>query len=220
VTAVLNLLAAETEAVARAAEALAAGSVVAIPTDTVYGLAVDPQHPRAVNRLFALKERPHDVALPLLVGSDAQVAAVAGRLEGAAEDLAGRYWPGPLTLVVRRRAGLTFDLGGPPAARKTVGIRWPAHPTVQALCRAAGPLAVTSANLHGAPPATTALEVLDEFGGADELALILDGGACVGVPSTVVECRGLTSECLREGAIDWKDILEQASGGSSPGPAG
>jgi L-threonylcarbamoyladenylate synthase len=219
VTAVLIPLAAETEAVALAAEALAAGSVVAIPTDTVYGLAVDPWHPRAVKRLFALKERPLDVALPLLVGSDAQVADVAGRLEGVAEDLAGRYWPGPLTLVVPRRTGLTIDLGGPPGARKTVGIRWPDHSTVQGLCRATGPLAVTSANLHRAPPATSALEVLDAFGGSDELALILDGGACRGSPSTVVECRGLDATCLREGAIDWTEILGEAGGGSSPGPA-
>ena len=139
-----------------AAEALADGAVVAVPTDTVYGLAVDPAQPEAVARLFALKGRPADVPLPILVAGPEQVAMVAGELEPAARHLADRYWPGPLTLVVPRRPGFTVDLGGPPAARQTVGVRRPDHPVVVALCELLGPLAVTSANLHGAPPATTA----------------------------------------------------------------
>ena len=93
------------EAVALAAEALADGSVVAVPTDTVYGLAVDPSRPEAVELLFALKERPADVALPVLVAGPDQVEALTGPLETAAQDLAGRFWPGPLTVVVPRRPG-------------------------------------------------------------------------------------------------------------------
>jgi len=184
-----------------AAAALVDGDVVAVPTDTVYGLAADPTQPEAVARLFALKGRPEDVPLPVLVAGPEQLALVAGGLEVAAAELAARFWPGPLTLVVPRRAEFTVDLGGPPAARQTVGVRRPDHPVVVALCELLGPLAVTSANRHGAAPATTPDQVAAAFAGADGLAYILDGGTCDGTPSTVVECRGPVSRCLREGAI-------------------
>ena len=114
----------------QAAAALADGAVVAVPTDTVYGLAVDPAQPEAVERLFALKGRPADVPLPILVAGPEQVAQVAGTLEAAARPLAERYWPGPLTLVVPRRPGFTVDLGGPvrrparPSACAGPTIRW------------------------------------------------------------------------------------------------
>ena len=189
-----------------AAEALADGAIVAVPTDTVYGLAVDPSQPEAVRRLFELKGRPADVPLPVLVAGAEQVALVAGRLESAAQHLADRFWPGPLTLVVPRRRGFTVDLGGPPAARQTVGVRRPRHAVVVSLCELLGPLAVTSANLHGAPPATTADEVVRVFAVSEQPRLVLDGGTCDGVPSTVVECRGPASRCLREGALRWADL--------------
>ena len=186
-----------------------------MPTDTVYGLAVDPSQPEAVARLFALKGRPAEVPLPVLVAGSEQVALVAGRLGPAARHLADHHWPGPLTLVVPRRRGFTVDLGGPPAARQTVGVRRPDHPVVVALCDLLGPLAVTSANLHGASPATTAAGVVAEFAGADQPEVVLDGGTCDGVPSTVVECRGPASRCLREGALAWADLH-----GDGPGPSG
>jgi L-threonylcarbamoyladenylate synthase len=200
------LLASAPGALREAAEALADGWVVAVPTDTVYGLAVDPSQPEAVARLFALKGRPAEVPLPVLASGPEQVALVAGHLGPAAQHLADNYWPGPLTLVVPRRRGFTVDLGGPPAARQTVGVRWPAHPVIVALCDLLGPLAVTSANLHGATPATTADEVVRDFAAADQPELVLDGGTCDGVPSTVVECRGPASRCLREGALAWADL--------------
>jgi L-threonylcarbamoyladenylate synthase len=192
--------------VAAAIEALGAGQVVGVPTDTVYGLAVDPSVPGAVDRLFALKGRPREVPLPVLVASDDQVDAVAGSLGMAARHLADRYWPGALTLVVPRAPGFTVDLGGPPAARMTVGVRWPDHPSIDQLCRAIGPLAVTSANRHGAPPATTAAEVLAELSDAGHPVVVLDGGRCAGAPSTVVECRGPATRCLREGAVPWREM--------------
>lgn len=198
------------DGLAVAVQALAGGSVVAIPTDTVYGLAVVPSLSEAVDRLFGLKERPRDVAVPVLVATWRDVGAVAGQLEGAAEQLAVRYWPGPLTLVVPRSDEFSADLGGLPTGRTTVGVRWPAHPVVGRLCRKLGPLAVTSANLHGDPPASTAAEVAAAFSGTDALGVILDGGPCRGVPSTVVECRGPTTRCLREGSIPWDDIVESA----------
>ncbi len=206
----------DAESLALAVSALRAGAVVAVPTDTVYGLAVDPAQVAAVASLFALKERPSEVALPVLVDGREQVAAVAGPLDSAAEHLAGRYWPGPLTLVVPRRRTFTIDLGGPPSARRTVGVRWPDHPVVRALCRQLGPLAVTSANLHGVPPATRAEDVARIFAGQDELAVILDGGVCDGTPSTVVECRGPALHCLREGSIPWRELMVGPPGG--PGP--
>jgi L-threonylcarbamoyladenylate synthase len=187
-------------------DALRLGKVVAIPTDTVYGLAVDPTRPEAVARLFALKERPTRVALPVLVGSWDQVGALCGPLTPPARGLADRYWPGPLTLVVPRSPAFVADLGGDPDHASTVGIRWPDHRIVQTLCDELGPLAVTSANRHGRPPATTARAVAEEFEGADPLAVILDGGVCDGEPSTVVECLGGEIRCLREGAIPWSEL--------------
>lgn len=187
----------------QAAEALADGHIVAVPTDTVYGLAADPTQPEAVARLFELKGRPDDVPLPVLVAGPEQVSQVAGELDLAAAELAARFWPGPLTLVVPRRPTFTVDLGGPTSARQTVGVRRPDHPVVVALCELLGPLAVTSANLHGAPPATSASDVAETFAGSIQPMVILDGGRCDGVPSTVVECRGPASRCLREGALAW-----------------
>ncbi len=201
---------------AAAAEALAAGSVVAVPTDTVYGLAVLPSVAGTVERLFLLKGRPKDVAVPMLVATWHQAEEVAGPWSGPAEQLAVRYWPGPLTLVVHRADGFSADLGGPATARKTVGVRWPDHPVVGRLGRELGPLAVTSANLHGSPPASTADEVAAVFSGLEGLALILDGGTCDGLPSTVVECLGPDIRCLREGAIRWDEIVEPPLGESPP----
>jgi tRNA threonylcarbamoyl adenosine modification protein (Sua5/YciO/YrdC/YwlC family) len=214
--------ASEQGGLATAIQALGNGSVVALPTDTVYGLAVLPSVASAVDRLFALKERPKDVPLPVLVASWPEVDDLAGPLDTAAELLAARFWPGPLTLVVPRRLGFDTDLGGPRSARRTIGVRWPDHPVVDSLCRQLGPLVVTSANLHGSPPATTASEVADVFSGhvgAEAPAVILDGGLCNGLPSTVVECRGPATRCLREGAIPWSEIAEVPRGRSA-GSAG
>ena len=205
-------------AVREAAAVLARGAVVALPTDTVYGLAVDPTQPEAVERLFACKGRPADVPVPILVAGREQVALVSGQLEAAAQAMADRFWPGPLTLVVPRRLEFNVDLGGPDSARRTVGVRRPDHPLVVALCELLGPLAVSSANRHGAPPATTATEVVGAFIGLDQPEMILDGGTCDGVPSTVVECRGTASRCLREGALPWSVLRgpDGPAGGGHP----
>ncbi len=189
-----------------ALEVLAAGGVVALPTDTVYGLAALPTDPHAVAALFAVKARPVDVALPVLVGALAQVPEVAAPLAGAAAALARRWWPGPLTLVVRRARGLDVDLGGPPDRARTVGVRWPDHGFVAEVCRRAGPLAVTSANRHGAPPCTTARDVVAAFVGGRQPDLVVDGGTCDGVPSTVVDATGATPRCLRHGALAWGEL--------------
>ena len=184
-----------------ALQALEAGRVVALPTDTVYGLGVDPFRPGASDRLFAIKRRPRTVDLPLLVAGADQVLTVATAVPPIAARLMGRYWPGPLTLVVPRRPDLAADLGDDEA---TVGVRCPDHEVPLMLCRRRGPLATTSANLHGQPTLTTAAEVEAALGEA--LAAVLDGGPCTGEPSTVVDCTGEAPKCLREGRIPWTEI--------------
>ena len=184
-----------------ALQALEAGRVVALPTDTVYGLGVDPFRPGASDRLFAIKRRPRTVDLPLLVAGADQVLTVATAVPPIAARLMGRYWPGPLTLVLPRRPDLAADLGDDEA---TVGVRCPDHEVPLMLCRRRGPLATTSANLHGQPTLTTAAEVEAALGEA--LAVVLDGGPCAGEPSTVVDCTGEAPKCLREGRIPWTEI--------------
>ncbi len=186
-----------------AARALSAGAVVAVPTDTVYGLAADPSRPGATALLFALKDRPGDVALPVLVADGAQARHLVDP-EGwtpALDRLVQEFWPGALTVVARRRAGLVWDLGGDAG---TIGLRCPAADVVRRLCRVVGPLAATSANPHGQAPLTTAQDVVACFG-ADQP--VLDGGTCGEPPSTVVDLTGDTPRCLRAGAIGWDEIL-------------
>ena len=186
-----------------AAEALAAGRPVVLPTDTVYGVAVEPTRPGATDRLFAVKERPRTAALPLLVASVDQAVALSGDLPSTALALAETFWPGGLTLVVPRRPGLDLDLGGEDDA--TVGLRLPDHPVPVALAERVGPLAATSANLHGRPTPPTAYEVAAELRGAVEV--VLDGGRCAGAPSTVVACTVEDVTVLREGRIPTAEVL-------------
>lgn len=178
--------------------ALRAGRVVAVPTDTVYGVAALLDHAPA---LFAVKQRPRDVPLPVLVADESQLrGVVAFPLPDAAAVLVDRWWPGPLTIVVDRDPTFTVDLGGSGDAATTVGVRCPASDLVRSLCRAVGPLAVTSANLHGRPTPPDAPGVATELG--DAVAVVVDGGICEGVPSTVVR---VTADgavtVLRRGAI-------------------
>ena len=186
-------------------EALAAGRVVAVPTDTVYGLAADPRVPGAVDRVFALKQRPEQVQLPVLI-ADPTAAADLAEVPVAAQRLVARYWPGPLTLVMPRRPGVGFDLGGD---RATIGLRCPAKALLRGLLRRTGPLAVTSANRHGEPPLHTADEVRRQFGAG---LLVLDGGTCNGRPSTVVSLVDPEMRCLREGALSLGELEAAAAG--------
>lgn len=178
--------------------ALEAGLPVVVPTDTVYGLAVDPSRPGATDRLFAIKQRPTEAALPVLAADVDQALGLAGDVPASALVLADRFWPGGLTLVVPRRPGLGYDLGGIDDA--TIGVRVPDHDVVRSLARRVGPLAATSANLHGRPTPETAAGVVAELG--DRVAVVLDGGVCAGAPSTVVACAVDGSVAvLREGRI-------------------
>lgn len=188
-----------------ALRALASAQVIGLPTDTVYGLAAEPFSTGAADRLFLLKRRPREVDLPVLVADEEQALALATAVPASARRLMERFWPGALTMVLPRRPDLGADLGTDEA---TVGVRCPAHPVPRALCRARGPIATTSANLHGEPTATTAAEVEAIFG--DTVAVVLDGGPCAGAPSTVVDCTGEEPKLLREGRLPWADVLAAA----------
>lgn len=191
---------------ARAAQALAAGMVVAVPTDTVYGLAVDPRHDGAAESLFALKRRPELLALPVLIADPEQLDELAVAC-ARARLLASRYWPGPLTLVMERQTGIGFSLGGDAS---TIGLRCPGHKLVRELLRQTGPLAVTSANRHGDDPLQTAEAVRRYFGEA--VPLVLDGGRCDGSPSTVVSLTAKAPQCLREGSIAFSEVVSLLEG--------
>ncbi len=190
-----------------AVAALRIGAVVAVPTDTVYGLAVDPTIPGGTDTLFALKDRPRSLELPVLVASVEHAEELAGPtgLSKTARHLADVFWPGALTIVVPRRHGLAWDLGG---GAQTIGLRVPDHAVARALCGEVGALATTSANVHGEAPCTDAAAVVRAFG---PTVVVVDGGRCHGAPSTVVSVLD-DVQCLREGAVAWGDVLAAVRG--------
>lgn len=191
-----------------AALALDSGRVVAIPTDTVYGLAARVDRSEGIEAVFTAKRRPSGVALPVLVSDVDQALEVADSWPPSAAVLAARFWPGALTLVVPAPPALSRLLRGD---GRTVGLRLSANPLVQALCARAGPLAVTSANFHGAPPCSTASEVARSFD-ARSVVLVVDGGECRGEPSTVLDCTVAPPRCLREGPVTEREIAAALEG--------
>jgi L-threonylcarbamoyladenylate synthase len=186
-----------------AAELVREGLVVAYPTDTVYGLAVDPRNPVAVRRLYDLKGRPEQSALTL-IAADAAHARAVGDMGVEAERLASRWWPGPLTIVVR---ALPILAGEVLAGGSTVGVRIPAHPVAVALARAHGfCVTATSANRSGAAAAATPDEVAAALPDVDA---ILDAGPSRGgLPSTIVDASGGTVTLVRAGAVPWDRVLK------------
>lgn len=183
---------------AAAVEVLQAGGVVAMPTDTVYGIGVALDTPGGIERLFAAKRRPPDKGIMLLLDDVGQAQRV-GVMTPAAVALAGACWPGGLTVVVPQRPDVSLPdalTGGSP----TIGLRVPAHEAPRTLARAVGALPVTSANVSGVPEASDAAGILAQLG--DAVDLVLDGGPAHGGPaSTVVDCTGDRPVILREGAI-------------------
>jgi L-threonylcarbamoyladenylate synthase len=197
--------------IAQAAAALASGAVVGIPTDTVYGLAALPTLAGATDEVFEIKQRPLDIVLPVLVADDEQARQLGQSLSPVVERLMARYWPGPLTIVVERAPAAADFLLGTGSGADTIGVRCPDHAAVRELCRLAGPLATTSANRHGQPPLTNAADVSATFD--RQIALVLDGGPCEGLPSTVIDCTGGEPRLLREGRLAWAELLQSIGGG-------
>jgi L-threonylcarbamoyladenylate synthase len=186
---------------ASAATALREGQLVVVPTDTVYGVAAHPGVEGAVGRLFWVKGRPIDKAIPILGASQDELAKLA-RFDERAALLVGEFWPGPLTLVLPRAGGFDLDLGG--SETETVAVRIPDHPVTLDLLEQTGPLAVTSANLSGEPAATTFDAARAALG--ERVTVYLDAGETQGMGSTVVSLVG-DPLCLREGDLAFKDIL-------------
>src|SRR5262245_264241 len=185
-----------------AANLVRRGLVVAYPTDTVYGLAVDPRNADAVKRLFALKGRPESSALTLVAADLAHVRA-AGEMTADAERLAARWWPGPLTIVVRAQAILAREML---AGGSTVGIRIPDHDVAIALARDTGfAITATSANRSGAAAASTAGGVADALPDVD--AIVDAGPVRGGAPSTIVDASVQPPTLLRAGVVPWDKVL-------------
>ncbi len=198
-------------AIARAADAIAAGELVAFPTETVYGLGARADRDDAVAKIFAAKGRPQDHPLIVHVADRAHADRFAAAVPPVAERLIEAFWPGPLTVIVLRAAGVADAAA---ARQPTIGLRCPADPVAHALLAQAGErgvagVAAPSANRFGRVSATTAKHVVDEFG--DEL-LVVDGGAArIGIESAIVDCSSGSPVLLRPGILT-RDRIETAAG--------
>lgn len=180
------------------------GRLVVLPTDTVYGIGALPKAHGAIAALFAAKGRPTERPLPVLAASLDDLTEVVG-FTARALALGRRYWPGPLTMVLPRKVTWPYDLGGEDPS--SVGVRVPGNEVARALLERTGPLAVTSANLSGEPPATTIEQARAHLG--ERVAVYLDGGACAGEVSTVLSLVG-EPRVLRVGAIPEAELLDHS----------
>lgn len=187
-----------------ASAALRRGELVVLPTDTVYGVAADAFNPGAVDALLAAKGRGRDMPVPVLVANPEMLAALVGDLPEPAKALTAQFWPGALTVVVRHTPHLSWDLGD---ARGTVAVRMPDDPLALDLIARTGPLAVSSANRSGHPPAATMLDARLQLGAS--VAVYLDGGPRPSAtPSSIVDLTGDAARLLREGALS-ADVLRE-----------
>ena len=202
-------------AIREAAALIAAGEVVAFPTETVYGLGADGLNPEAVAKIFAAKGRPADNPLILHIADPEQIEPLTGGLNANARALMETFWPGPLTIVIPR-SEIVPDVVT--AGLDTVAVRMPSHPVAAALIRAAGcPIAAPSANVSGKPSPTNAADVAEDMTG--KIAGILDGGNCgIGVESTVVDTTSPVPTILRPGGIT-REMLEERLGAVEIDPA-
>ena len=197
-----TLSASSSDAIPRALEVVQAGGLVAFPTDTVYGVGALAFDGKAVESIYAAKDRPVEKAIPVLIGDLDDLDKVAIDIPASAHRLAHRFWPGPLTILVPKRV----DLPEAVSATSTVGVRVPDHAVARALLRVAGPMAVTSANISGKPSPVTPQEVYEQLAG--RIDLIIDGGKTPGgVPSTLVDCTTSELTVLRLGPISLEELM-------------
>jgi L-threonylcarbamoyladenylate synthase len=190
--------------IASATSAVKGGRLVVLPTDTVYGIGADAFDSTAVAALLSAKGRGRDMPVPVLVGSWNTIEGLVYTVPDAARELIRAFWPGALSLVVRQAPSLVWDLGD---AAGTVMLRMPLHPVALELLREVGPMAVSSANRSGHPPATTAAEAEGQLG--DSVTVYLDGGPCRDrVPSTIVDLTGPDPVVLREGEVTTAALKE------------
>ena len=190
--------------VQKAVSLLKAGGVLVFPTDTLYGLSVDIFSPVALERVFAIKRRPSGMALPVLVSCWDQVGMVAGHTPERARRLAGRFWPGPLTLILPKAEGLPDRVSG---GRDTVAVRMPDHEVPLAVAGRLGrPITGTSANRSGSQDLMSLNEVEEELGGLVDY-IIKAGPVPMGTPSTVVDVTSGEPRLVRAGALDFDKIM-------------
>jgi tRNA threonylcarbamoyl adenosine modification protein (Sua5/YciO/YrdC/YwlC family) len=178
--------------------ALSQGQIIGLPTDTVYGIGADPMQYSAVEQLFAAKQRPEIKPVPILGATIDDLSKVA-LIDAAIASLVSRYWPGALTLIVRRAPGVPKWVGDD--VRDTVGVRVPDHPVALRVLEAVGPLAVTSANLSAGDPANDAKAAEAALGAS--VGVYLPGSAGGGLASTVVDLSGERPRILRAGPVEW-----------------
>lgn len=189
---------------AAAAGAVRSSRLVVFPTDTVYGLGCDAFDPAGVNALFAAKGRGRDMPVSVLVGSWSTIDGLVLSVPRRARDLVEAFWPGGLSIVLPHAPSLAWDLGD---TRGSVMIRMPLHPVILELLREVGPMAQSSANRSGMPPATTVAEARDQLG--DSVPVYLDGGPSGHpVPSSIVDLTGDAPRMLREGAVSRAEVAE------------
>ena len=192
------------EGITAAAEAVRRGEVVVLPTDTVYGVGVDAFASDAVAAVLAVKGRGREMPLPVLVPTPQTVDGLAADIPAYARDLIHAFWPGPLTLVMHAQSSLMWDLG---ETNGTVALRMPRNDTALALLSEVGPMAVTSANVTGQPPATTVLDAAAQLGSA--VSVYLEAGPSAGgLASTILDCTHQTPVILRAGAVSAGQIQE------------
>ncbi|MCC3764983.1 threonylcarbamoyl-AMP synthase [Glycomyces sp. TRM65418] len=185
-----------------AARAVTGGRLVVIPTDTVYGIGCDAFNHAAVQALLAAKGRGRDMAPPVLIGSKRALDGIASDLPASAKELVEAFWPGPLTVVVPYTPSLTWDLGDTDG---TVAVRMPLHPLALELLKETGPMAVSSANKHGQPPAETAADAKAQLG--SDVSVYLEAGPSEdNLPSTIVDCVAHPPQILREGVLSLEQI--------------
>jgi L-threonylcarbamoyladenylate synthase len=190
--------------IAAAIEAVKNGELVVLPTDTVYGIGADAFTPYAVKALLTAKGRTPQTPPPVLVGSRHTLDGLVLTLPAVARDLVDAFWPGALTVVVDHSPSLQWDLG---ETGGTVAVRMPLHPVALEVLRATGPMAVSSANKTGQPPAVTAEEAREQLGYA--VRVYLEAGPCPDpVPSTIVDVTGDVPRVLRDGAIPLEKLRE------------
>jgi L-threonylcarbamoyladenylate synthase len=194
--------------------AVGRGSLIVLPTDTVYGVGVDAFDDAAVSRLLRAKGRGRDMPPPVLVSSQVTLEAITTGLPDFAADLVDSCWPGPLTLVCRAQPSLHWDLGD---SRGTVAVRMPDHEVALALLERTGPLAVSSANRSGQPPAITAVEAREML--AEAVEVYLDAGPLRSrEPSTILDLTGELPRVLRQGALDLGELRDRVPGMGSVQP--
>jgi L-threonylcarbamoyladenylate synthase len=193
-----------TRGIAEAVSAVRRGELVVLPTDTVYGVGADAFTPHAVSALLDAKGRGRDMPAPVLVGSVRAAQALVEDLGTYGQDLVDEFWPGALTLVCRANSTLAWDLGD---SKGTVAVRMPLHQLALQLLKETGPLAVSSANRSGAPPARTAEDAEAQLGESVEVYLD-DGASGDAVPSSIVDLTGAVPRLLRAGAISEERLRE------------